>query len=187
MKHPQYPPAAHYPLQADSRLTSGVAGLWLAFAVLLLAWWWLQPVHVWSYRTVWLGAMVAWGLCGWGLKQWLAGLPRGWLVWTGLGWRLEQDLPIVGQGGRQSATEPAARQMQRHEGVCRLVLDLQHAMLLCWQGDGGPAQAQVHHRWIWVTRQNAPQHWHALRCAIHGTVDASSGPGHSDSAHQARA
>lgn len=115
---------------------------WLAGLAALLAWNWQAAAPGWLRACAFLllAACGAWAALAW------RRLPRGTLAWTGAGWRW-QDARGDEEGSPQRA------------------LDLQSALLLRWQGQGGAV------RWLWLERRAAPADWDALRRAVYSRAN----------------
>ena len=125
-----------------------VAGL----EALLLALWLVfqrdARYATWPFWATLLLAAVCMAALAWRCWQ---SLPVGWLLWSGSVWRLQEAAPDM-QAGLSFLK-------------CTLVFDAQRCMLLRLSQTEPTAMRQTV-RWVWVGRASAPEHWHALRCAV---------------------
>ncbi|MDO5653833.1 MAG: hypothetical protein Q4G39_06985 [Brachymonas sp.] len=153
------PAPAHIRLVRDGRLGFALALTLLALGALLLAW--LYARHLaqgWNGLVSMLVGMAYAGCC-WFTWRWWRALPQGWLVWTGLQWRLEPE----------NAAVQAVRQEVPVFGRCTCALDLQSALLLHLEAGETPAQNSRTHAnsaWVWTRAASDTANWHALRAAV---------------------
>lgn len=144
------PVAIHYRLAHARVLTYAV----VVTLLMLLALW---GACLWHWRNnafvLWwgLGFLLAYAwLCS-ATWRWLQTLPIGWLVWTGVHWRIQvissqHDVPAYAH--------------------CACVLDVQTALLLRLSGCTHKSPVPQT-RWVWVQAVDLPKHWCALRAVVY--------------------
>lgn len=146
-------PAVAYPTGRSYRLGVGLAGLWLAGAVAVLAWCLHQAAsqEISAWR-IWV-LMLALVLTGVTLFFfWRSQTPRR-LVFDGDQWHLTGgDLP-------PRPVEPI------HVAI---LWDAQRCMLLRWPSSGHRGLSAL---WLWVDASIDPYRWHLLRCALYSPAN----------------
>ncbi len=140
-------PSVSYPV-GRSRFAAWLAGfLWLAgLGVLVL---WLLPPAAPGWRQALAAALVL--LSGAVVVRGWFNMPQGELSWDGQYWAW--------------ASEGACRQ-----GTVTVHLDMQHRLLLRFQGAGGAAQ------WLWPERKKQSARWDDLRRAVYSRARMARAP-----------
>ena len=135
-------PPVTYPLGRSHLQAWVLLGLWLAGAVLLLAWGLFAPGLDWRLGVTLLALLMA-GLVAW--RGWTK-TPAGQLRWDGQVWSWESA---------RAVSPSLVRELS-------VALDFQHIMLLRLQTSD---QALL---WLWAQRRSMPERWLDLRRAAHG-------------------
>ena len=140
-------PAVRYPAVRSRRLAWALFVLAAAQVLALLLFVILS--HSPSPATIAAQSLAA-AVCSLLLHFWRTQQPRE-LHWDGQLWRV-QAAP-----GSQDSVELEAP---------AIALDAQHCLLLCCR-----ARKSWRTLWLWLDADAAPEHWHALRCALYFTLD----------------
>lgn len=144
-------------------------------AALRGAWWWVA-CGVWVLAAASLLGWLVWHVQVDGPDRLSAGLPAllavsfvGLAVLSAAGtalWHLRRHparLQWDGQVWRCTLSDMPDHEAS--EGQVDLMLDMGHAMLLRWRGDG-PGDHDAHTVWLPVSRSTQPMQWHGLRVAL---------------------
>jgi toxin CptA len=134
-------PPVFYPLGRSSFLGGLLLGLWLAGALLTLAWASLASLS--GAPLLAAGAAVL--LAGLAAALHWKNTPSGQLVWDGQAWCWVSAADPAGVAAPDAA----------------VVADLQRWLLLRLESQSGACL------WLWAERQSAPERWLALRRAVY--------------------
>jgi len=134
-------PPVFYPLGRSSFLGGLLLGLWLAGALLTLAWASLARLSGWQLMVACAAVLLA-GLAA--ALHW-KNTPSGQLAWDGQVWCWVSAADPAGVAGPDAA----------------VVADLQRWLLLRLENPSGACL------WLWAERRAAPERWLALRRAVY--------------------
>ncbi len=145
-------PSVSYPVGRSRVWGLTLALVWLAGALLTLAWWTQVDRPGWrqwlALTCVLVGGAVA-------TTRWRAS-PTGVLHWDGAGWQW--------RGPGSCATLAT--------GLLAVHLDLQRCLLVHLRCDGGERRS----RWLWLEQRRVPGHWGDLRRAVYSRAAAEAAP-----------
>ncbi|WP_295855944.1 hypothetical protein [uncultured Xylophilus sp.] len=139
-------PSVRFPVVRSRRAAVLWAAAWILGAASVGYWSVAVPDVPASIRVIALLWVLATGAMAW--HAWYRS-PQGTLGWDGQHWHWEP-------AERGASETPPGR-----IALCR---DLQGLMLLRFEPAAGRG------RWLWTDHASSPQHWHALRCAVHATA-----------------
>lgn len=164
---PTSPAPVHYRVAPGGGLLFALAVWQLVLGGGLIAWVLaLRQAQQTGVAAIGLVMAIAYGGGCWLSWRAMRTLPKGWLVWTGKAWRLQQT-------SEDSAESSGASGAVAEYPCCTMALDMQQAVLLRLHG----SQAKGRHGrpfapacWVWASRRSDrasdSTNWHALRSAL---------------------
>jgi hypothetical protein len=144
-------PAVSVQVDPEPRWRLALAVLSVLSALIVVLWWIYKALNTPSPWTLGL-VLTVWVLTGWAAWQ---------------SWRLRTPdcISIQWSGAQWTVIDCSCR---ASTGEVVVVMDLGGWMLLRFEPDRHALTTLRKPVWIPLSEQRLPQHWHALRCAVHG-------------------
>ncbi len=154
-------PAVSVQIDAEPRWRLALAALSLLSPLTAAAWWAHRTLNS---ATSWIPASIGAALFLFALTAWAA--RQSWRL------RTPDCLSIQWSGAEWTLIDRSCR---ASTGDLAVVIDLGHWMLLRFDHPPNTRPALRRRIWIPVSEPLVRQHWHALRCAVHGARPADHG------------